>query len=130
MTSDPKGYRKQLGKRGEEIAAEFLQSKGYTIRDRNFQIREGELDLIVEVDDTLVFVEVKTVRSEAFGHPADKVDSRKQHRMILAAEAYLQKYEINDMDCRFDVIAIRIKTGNSIVEHIEDAFNADANDME
>ena len=59
MNTRPNTYRKILGRRGEEIATEFLRSKGYTIRDRNFQIQEGELDLVAEVDEALVFVEVK-----------------------------------------------------------------------
>lgn len=130
MTSDPKGYRKQLGLRGERIAEEYLQSSGYRIRERNFRIREGEIDLVAEGDGALVFVEVKTGRSDLFGHPADKVDFRKQRRMIKAATAFLQTQDIGDMDCRFDVISIQIKMEARIIEHIKDAFQIDPADRE
>jgi putative endonuclease len=130
MSSVSPGYRKALGREGEDAAAGYLQAKGYKILDRNFQIREGEIDLIAKSDDTLVFVEVKTGRSNSFGHPADKVDLRKQRRMVKAASAYLQKEEIDDMDCRFDVIAIRITRNTPIVEHIQDAFQIDPDDPE
>lgn len=125
MSAGSNTYRKHLGRQGESIAESYLRSKGYLIRERNFQIREGEIDLIAEAGDLLIFVEVKTGQSGRFGHPADKVDLRKQQRMILAAEGFLQKNRIEERDCRFDVIAVRIKNGRSIVEHIQDAFQVD-----
>jgi len=127
---DSGGYRKALGRKGEETAVGFLRSKGYKILTRNFQIREGEIDFIAEHENTLVFVEVKTSRSDSFGHPADRVDETKQQRMIQAASAYLQKHEMDDRDCRFDVIAIQIEKGRQTVEHIQDAFQIEQDDAE
>lgn len=125
-----KTHRKSLGRRGETLAARMLRSKGYVIRGRNFHTREGEIDLIAESDGVLIFVEVKTARSGAFGHPADKVDLRKQRRMALAAEAYLLENRLDETDCRFDVIAIRIGKSGPVVEHIEDAFEIDTDGLE
>ena len=130
MTSQPRGYRKILGRRGEETAERFLRDIGYQILQRNFQVREGEIDLIAKADNMLVFVEVKTGRSDAFGHPADRVDENKQRRMIRAAAAYLQQQEREDTDCRFDVIAVRIVKGGPVVEHIKDAFQVEQDDPE
>lgn len=110
-----------LGQRGEDFAAAFLEEKGYKIRHRNWRSGKKELDIIAENSEYVVFVEVKT-RTEGFIEPPTKVFNGKRKLMIYAAEAYIQKYEINK-NGRFDVIIV-IAKGNKleIGEHIEGAF--------
>lgn len=79
----------ELGKIGEEFAANLLELQGYRILERNFRCRMGEIDLIAEKDGEISFVEVKTRRSARFGRPAEAVSPEKQRRMRKAAEFYL-----------------------------------------
>lgn len=79
----------ELGKIGEEFAANLLELQGYRILERNFRCRMGEIDLIAEKDGEISFVEVKTRKSARFGRPAEAVNSEKQRRMRKAAEFYL-----------------------------------------
>ena len=70
-----------LGRAGEDRAARYLQSRGYTVIDRNWRVRDGEIDLVVTRPGELVVVEVKTRRGEGFGHPFEAIDARKQRRL-------------------------------------------------
>ena len=79
----------ELGKIGEEFAANLLELQGYRILERNFRCRTGEIDLIAEKDGEISFVEVKTRRSARFGRPAEAVSTEKQRRMRKTAEFYL-----------------------------------------
>ena len=115
-------YRKQVGETGERLAAQFLQQKGYTILEQNYYVRGGEIDIVAQNDDTLVFVEVKCARSHAFGPPETWVDERKQQRLGLASDIYLQRNDIEDMDCRFDVIAVDLSHNPPTIRHLENAF--------
>ena len=111
-----------LGCKGEDMAVEFLQQNGYCILDRNWTNKgRKELDIVAVKDDTVVFVEVKTRRLGAVTSPLSAVDSRKQHRICLAADSYLKANGI-DLRCRFDVICIVYNDAASQVEHFEDAF--------
>lgn len=113
---------KKLGDWGEEKAAQYLAQKGYEIIDRNFRWSRGELDIVAEKDDLLVFVEVKTAASAQMGEPASWVTLRKQKQIAQAAQKFLQDKRIENKDCRFDVIGI-IKTGGTFkIQHIENAF--------
>ena len=118
----PAGGSKQIGKWGEEAAAHYLVSRGITILERNFHIRQAEIDIIARDGDVLVFVEVKTGRTTSFGQPETWVDQKKQRKIALAAQAYLQIHDIQDVDCRFDVIAIQLKQDGTHIRHIKDAF--------
>ena len=113
---------KKLGKTGEDLAVAFLQRKGYTIVERNFRILQGELDIIAQDGEYLVFVEVKTARSLAFGAPETWVTRRKQMQIGQIAAAYLQQKEYGEIDCRFDVIAITFHNERPTIKHIENAF--------
>lgn len=104
------------------MAARYLRQKGYEIKARNYRVRDGEIDIIARNEEVLVFVEVKTARCGSFGAPAAWVDERKQRRIGCAAARYLADNEIEDIDCRFDVIAIDLATHPPCIEHIEDAF--------
>jgi len=113
------------GPRGEEYAAEYLTAKGYAIAARNYRTRYGEIDLIAERDGVLAFVEVKTRRTSAWGGAAGAVTAQKQHKLILAAQEYLQTHP-GDLLPRFDVVAITTAGGEAFrvlsCEHYEGAF--------
>lgn len=112
-----------LGNFGEDIAAKFLQSKGYTIVARNFRIRSAEIDIIAQIDGVLVFAEVKARSNIRHGLPSEAVNFRKQQKIIQAASAFLQDENFADCACRFDVVEIYFD-GERVEEiiHIENAF--------
>lgn len=110
-----------LGKKGEDIAAGYLQNKGYNIRHRNWKSGKRELDIVAENKDFIVFVEVKTRNEDFQMHPVSAVTSEKQRSMIYTADSYVHKYNINK-ESRFDVITIINKGKSSEIDHIEDAF--------
>ncbi|MCQ2223795.1 MAG: YraN family protein [Bacteroidaceae bacterium] len=106
------------GSQGEDLAVRFLEEKGYQIVCRNWRNRgRKELDIVATKDNTLVFVEVKTRRVGSLSNPLAAVNGQKQHRLVLAANSFIQTHRI-DMNVRFDVVAI---VGTRI-EHIENAF--------
>ena len=120
---------RQIIRRGEDLAADFLLRQGYSIRETNARSRLGEIDIIAETqgDDgepQLVFIEVKTRRGTAFGSPQEAVDARKQRRLARLAEAWLQQHPtFSRWVCRFDVIGITINSrGEASIEHIPAAF--------
>lgn len=111
---------KQTGNRGEEQAAEWLQSKGFEIVTRNFRYKRAEIDLIVRKDSCLIFVEVKTRSGTEFGEPETFVSSTQRKQIHAAAAEYI--YSINwQRDIRFDIVAITLGSSTEIF-HIEDAF--------
>lgn len=112
--------RKTKGKLGEDMAEQYLLSKGYEIVERNFRHGHGEIDIIaIEANSVLVFVEVKLRSDDAFGNPEDFVSTGQQASIQKAAEQYI--FAINwTADIRFDVIAIDHKDDN--LEHLRDAF--------
>jgi len=97
---------KELGKRGEDAAAEFLCSHGYRILARNYRVACGELDIVARQRETLVFVEVKTRRGDRCGTPGQSVTWRKQQKIIRTAQWYLQEHHLDQVPCRFDVIEV------------------------
>jgi putative endonuclease len=116
------GDRVRKGKMGEDEAARHLIGKGHRILERNYRFGRCEIDLITMDKETLVFVEVKTVFSGAYGEPEDRVDRRKQRRIGKVASAYLAWKDPGHRDCRFDVVSIVWKEGRAGIRHIEDAF--------
>lgn len=111
-----------LGKEGERIAERFLQQKGYRLVEKNYRCSGGELDLIVLDRRVIVFVEVKTRTGSGFGTPFEAVESRKQRRMIHAAQVFLAAKGLQQRDARFDVVGISWLGREPVVEHIENAF--------
>ena len=114
-----------LGAWGEELAGKHLRKKGYRIVCRNYRCRGGEIDLIVENREYLVFVEVKLRKSDAFANAAEFVDFRKQQRIKITAMHYLAEQE-TEKQPRFDVIEIYAPFGTDTkkptIIHLEDAF--------
>ena len=111
----------ELGKEGETEAAEFLISKGYTIRHRNWRSGKRELDIVAQKDGELVIVEVKTRSDACFGQPEDAVDRRKIRSIVASTDAYVRKFAI-DLPVRFDIITVVGNRPPFHIAHIEDAF--------
>jgi putative endonuclease len=110
-----------LGQKGETFAIEYLQKAGYKIRHRNWRSGKKELDIVAENKDYIVFVEVKTRNDGYFEHPVNAITKEKQSSMILAADGYIQRYNLNK-ESRFDVITIIAKGEILDIDHIESAF--------
>ena len=112
--------KSKLGTQGESIAAAHLEAQGMRIIDRNFHTRYGEVDLIAEEGDAIVFVEVKTRRSGAYGTPEESVTPRKRERLLLTAQTYLQQHELDQRTWRLDVVAITLRAnGPATINHIQ-----------
>lgn len=111
-----------LGQQGEEVAAHYLQAKGYKILERNYRCRSGEVDIVAEEKGDLVFVEVKSRRSKRYGNPAEAVTPRKQGQISKAALCYLGDRH-RGRAARFDVVTVQFSGGRvTEVEIIRDAF--------
>lgn len=112
----------QTGQQGEDMAAKYLEAKGYTIACRNWRYDKAELDIVCQHQDITVFVEVKTRRGTAFGLPEEGVTPSKQKHLARAANAYIIAQDIHT-DVRFDIISIILgKNKAPEILHIEDAF--------
>ncbi|SKA64572.1 YraN family protein [Desulfobaculum bizertense] len=113
-----------LGKKGEDLAASYLQTSGFTIESRNWHCPSGELDIVCSQGDLMVFVEVKTRTQGPMSDPRAAVNRGKRARLSRAASEYLSSHEAWCRDCRFDVISIVVpkKGGKPQLEHIENAF--------
>jgi len=116
--------RGELGRRGEELAAELLRARGYTIVERNFRCRAGEIDLVALDGPTVVFVEVRSRRGERVGTPLESVDPRKQARLTLVARHFLHARRLAESDVRFDVVGVRFDREPPRLEHVCGAFEA------
>lgn len=112
-----------LGKAGEGVARRFLAGKGYRFLAANYRSRLGEIDLVCQDGEVVVFVEVKTRRSGRFGTPAEAVDFRKQRRLYRLAEEFLIAHGLEERPVRFDVLSIDFATGaEPEIEHLVGAF--------
>jgi len=110
-----------LGLKGEEMATDYLKKAGFKILFRNWKWGKHEIDIIAENKEFVVFAEVKTRSDDFRMHPVTAINNDKQKSVILAAEGYIKKFNI-DKDSRFDVITIIKKGEDFEVDHIEDAF--------
>lgn len=110
-----------LGKTGEDIAAKYLQERGYFILHRNWRSGHKELDIVARDGEELVIVEVKTRRNDLYGNPEDAIDDRKIRKIVSATDSYVRKYRV-DLSIRFDIITIIGQEEPYQIEHIEDAF--------
>jgi putative endonuclease len=119
----PQSDNRKKGYKGEQDAASYLEGKGYRIIKKNFHFgRYGELDLVAQDGECLVFVEVKLRRSRTFGHPLESITPKKVAALRRAAEGYLYVNKLQDVPCRFDVIAIDQSQNKTEITHIENAF--------
>ena len=117
-----KNKQPSVGKIGEDLAAKFLEEKGYNIIERNYRFGHGELDIIAEKDNILIFIEVKTKKHDDFGDPINWIKRGKQLQMGRIARGYLYERNITDRDCRFDVVLVNWEHGLWKIDHIENAF--------
>ena len=113
--------RKQTGRQGEDIAAAYLLEKGCRIVARNWVCSTGELDIIAQNGDNLIFVEVRTRRGDRFGTAAESITPAKQARLIELAQTYLQDIPRPHPPWRIDVIAVQLGQGLPQINHIENA---------
>ncbi len=112
-----------LGKSGEKIALRYLEDKKYRILARNFRLFRGEIDIIALDRKILVFVEVKTRKSTDFGLPEESVTSSKQEQIKKIAQGFLTKNNLNETECRFDVVSLIFDEGKGFsIRHIQNAF--------
>lgn len=109
---------------GENLAVDYLRSHGYKILRRNFRCRGGEIDIIAQQGDCLVFVEVRTKKGSDFGIPEESVTRSKQERLASLANIYLQTCDKPPPSWRIDVIAIELDPHSKVsrLEHIENAL--------
>ena len=128
MTS--RNPRKLFGQAGESAAEEYLRRKGYRILERNLRSSLGELDLVAEDGQVLVFVEVKARRTNAFGGAIHAVHHRKQEKLIQLAAQYLARHHIKNRLCRFDVVLLQgLNAAAPQIEHIQNAFEISGDDL-
>ncbi len=118
-------HRQSIGRWGENLAATYLEQRGLTLLDRNARTPYGELDLVLRQGDVVVFVEVKTRTSAAYGLPEEAVTPAKRAHLLDAAQHYLQNHPELDGDWRVDVIAIQGRPGQPdlSIEWFENAVN-------
>ncbi len=110
-----------LGKLGEELAAEYLQKNGYVILETNWVFQKAEIDILAQKGNILAVVEVKTRSSIDFGLPQDFVKPKKIQLLVKAINGYVTENDL-DLDVRFDIIAINKKGQDFVIEHLTDAF--------
>ena len=109
------------GNAAEDRALHFLESQGLHLLMRNYQLRSGEIDLVMRDQEHVVFAEVRYRRSNHFGGALHSINARKQQKIIATANHYILRYGV-DLPARFDVVAI---TGKDDIQWIQDAFIAD-----
>lgn len=111
---------RSLGDQGEALACDYLQKKGYRIREKQWRSKVGEIDIIAEKHGVFVFIEVKTRQSSAFGYPEEAVTEKKRQHLMHTAELYCQLQRI-ERPRRIDVVAVIIGANKvPIFEHFED----------
>jgi putative endonuclease len=108
--------RQGLGRTGERLAAEALLSKGYHILERNFRCRQGEIDLVAEDEQDLIFVEVKARRGVSFGLPEDAITSHKRRKLVEVASYYLDLHACSERSWRIDVVAVQFSSSGKLEE--------------
>ncbi len=112
-----------IGSGAEQLALRFLERKGLRLLTRNYRCRRGEIDLVMQEGNFLVFVEVRYRKHNRYGSPAESVTARKQQRILNAAARYLMDAAgTKARPCRFDVVAISAEGEN--IDWIRDAFQA------
>lgn len=118
-----KSNHSSIGKLGEDIAVDFLLNSGYKVLERNFRFRRlGEIDIIAEKDQVLVFCEIKAQTTDSFGDAKFWITKSKQQKLRKAAEGFLYINNLQDKICRFDAIFIDLRENPCRIYHLENAF--------
>jgi putative endonuclease len=112
--------RRNLGEWGESVATNFLQKKGYKILERNWRCARGEIDIIVDDEDVLAFVEVKTRKGRAMGTPEEGLTTKKSLKLLELAQTYMLEKNI-DVDWRIDMVAVECDADGRLIrcDHLE-----------
>jgi putative endonuclease len=116
--------RGELGQRGEAIAEAFLRALRYRVLARNFRCRAGEIDIVAQEGNQLVFVEVRSRRGQRQGTALESVTPRKQAQVVRVARHFLALRGLGDCDSRFDVIGVDFAVDPPDVAHVQHAFDA------
>ncbi len=117
--------RKEIGDKGELFAAEYYRKLGYEIKEMNYHSRRGEIDVIAENEEFIVFCEVKTRKANSFQSPSEAVDCKKRENITLTAMQYIEKIQ-SDKQIRFDVFEVWQNQGRIFkFNNIENAFEAE-----
>ena len=114
--------KKEIGQKGENLAVDYLQNAGYTVLERNYRCKLGEIDIIARDNDTLVFIEVRSRSSLAFGLPQESINRRKRHQISKVALEYMIRRKLKNIPARFDVVAVSFEGRKEKVDLIKDAF--------
>jgi putative endonuclease len=115
-------FARDKGTEVETAVCRYLQQQGLKLLTRNYHSRGGEIDLIMQHGNVLVFVEVRFRRSAAFGSAAESVTRTKQLRLIHTAEQYLQRHRVQHDSCRFDVVGVSLADDGYRMQWIQNAF--------
>ena len=110
-----------LGKKGEELAVEYLLKNEYLIVEKNYHYKKAEVDIIARKGNVLAVIEVKTRSTNYFGNPQDFVNPKKIKLLVFAIDNYVTEKKL-DVEVRFDIIAILKNKENYTIQHIKDAF--------
>ena len=111
-----------LGELGERIAERWLTRKGWRLVGRRFRNGHRDIDLIVEGDDTVVFVEVKARRPSDFGDPTEAVGWKKQRELVRSAQVWMDRFGAPGRSYRFDIVGVLVDGSSIRVRHVENAF--------
>ena len=111
----------ELGKKGEQLAVDYLLKNGYNIMERNYRFDKAEVDLIAQKDTVLVIIEVKTRSTTDFGNPQDFVKPSQIKRFVKAVDEFVTINKL-DVEVRFDIIAIVKEDKTYKITHLENAF--------
>jgi len=114
--------RKAIGDEAESLACEYLSKRGLSLLTRNYRCRGGEIDLIMQHDDSLVFIEVRYRKNIGYGRAAETVTACKQRRLIHCARVYMQHHRAWNVPARFDVVSIEGQPGQLQISWISNAF--------
>lgn len=115
------GKHNELGKKGEQLAVDFLEEKGYTIFERNYRFEKAEVDIIAQKENILAIVEVKTRSTTDFGNPEEFVKPKQIKNLVKAVDEYVNVNSL-DVEVRFDIVAIITSGKTNEIEHLKDAF--------
>jgi putative endonuclease len=115
--------RQKLGRWGEQLAAQYLESHGYKVLDRNWRCRRGEIDLVAKEGDVLVFVEVKTRRGRDYGTPEEALTRYKVKRLLELGQRYMLERDLEDVEWRVDLVAVELDRQGKLLrfEHVPNA---------
>ena len=111
--------KRDFGNTGENLATDYLEKQGYTILERNFYCKQGEIDIIAKDKNEIVFIEVKSRSNKLFGIPSEAVTKQKIRHLFRTARYFLYKNKMINEYIRFDVVEILIKSGKFNINHIK-----------